>query len=209
MKEEEAQLEVDRTSKEGKFSWQLVSPDVCLPQIFRTQPDGSTDGYVSVKMAEKSLLERFFKSLPYEVMRIPRVLGHPLTASERKLLFEINRSHCDSLFGEMEKFSKDHLVKSKEFCQYITFLSVSKARINSDISHSDKFGFLRILRTGDVPYVVVQQEKLIPLFYFEEAGTETVSKVTVSDWDWAYLKFCCKVPRIHRTLILTIMVILS
>ena len=204
-KEEEAKLELDRTSVEGKFSWHLVSRDVCLPQILRTQPDGSTVGYVSVKMAEKTLLETFFKSLPYEVTRIPTVWAHPLTASERRLLFEINRGHCDSLFGEMEKFSKDHLVNREEFCQYFTFLSVSQARINSNVSQApgtQQFGFLRINGNGDVPYVVVQQEKLIPLFYFEEAGTETISKVTVSDWDWAYLKFCCKVPQIHRTLIL-------
>ena len=196
VKDEEAQVELDQTSVEGKFSWHLVSPEVCLPQIFRTEQDGSTVGYVSVKMAEKSLLETFFKSLPYEVTRIPRVSGHPLTASERRLLFEINRGHCDSLFGEMEKFSKDHLVNREEFCQYFTFLSVSQARINSNISQGDhRFGFLRINGSGDVPYVVVHHQKLIPLFYFEEAGTETVSKVTVSDWDWAYLKFCCKVPQ--------------
>ena len=201
VKEEEAHLELDQTSVEGKFSWRLVSRGVCLPQIMRTQPDGSTVGHVSVKMAEKTLLETFFKSLPYEVTRIPSVLASPLTTSERRLLFEINRAHCDNLFGEMEKFSKDHLVNSEELGHYITFLSLSQARIKSNISQADnRFGFLRINGTGDVPYVVVQHQKLIPLFYFEESGTETVTKVSVSDWDWAYLKLCCKVPQIlHRT----------
>ena len=213
VKEDEAHLEVDQTSVEGKFSWCQVSlsPPVCLPQILRTQPDGSTVSHVSVRMAEKTLLEKFFKSLPYEVTRIPSVLAHPLTVSERRLLFEVNRAHCDNLFGEMEKFSQDHLVNSEEFCHYVTFLSLSQARIKSSISQANnRFGFLRINGTGDVPYVVVQHQKLIPLFYFEEAGTESVSKVSVSDWDWAYLKLCCKVPQIlHRTLISPMMSIFS
>ena len=188
-------MELDQSSVEGKFSWHLVSSNACLPQILRTRPDGSTVGYISVKMAEKSLLETFLKSLPFEVMRIPRILAHRVTLSESRLLFEINRCHCDSFFGQMDHFSKDHLVNAEEFCRYVTFLSLSQARINSNISQGDsRFGFLRINGTGDVPYVVVQEQKLIPLFYFEEAGTESVSKVTVSDWDWAYLKFCCKVP---------------
>lgn len=199
VKEEQGLLELDRTSSEGKFSWHLVSgvtPDVCLPQVLRTRPDGSTVGYISVKMAEKTLLDTFLKSLPYEVMRIPRVLAHPIMATERKLLFEINKLHCDSHFGEMVHFTKDHLINSEEFTHYCTFLSLSLASINSTISQGDnRFGFLRINGTGDVPYVLVQQQKLIPLFYFEEAGTETVSKVSVSDWDWAYLKFCCKVQQ--------------
>ena len=194
MKEEEPHL--DQTSVEGKFSWFLVSSDVCLPQILRNHPDGSTVGYVSVKMAEKALLETFLKSLPFEVMKIPRVLAYDVTVSESRLLFEINRGHCDSHFGQMDHFNKDHLVNTEEFSRYFTFLSVSQARINSNISQGDhRFGFLRINGSGDVPYVVVHHQKLIPLFYFEEAGTETVSKVTVSDWDWAYLKFCCKVPQ--------------
>ena len=196
VKEETGNLELDQSSTEGKFSWHLVSRDICLPQILRTQPDGSTVGYISVKMAEKSLLKTFLESLPSEVMMIPGVLGHPVTASERKLLFEINRVHCDSQFGDMEKFSKDRLINSQEFSHYFAFLSISQARLDSKISQADsRFGFLRIMGSGDVPYVVVQQQKLIPLFYFEEAGTETVSKVAVSDWDWAYLKFCCKVAQ--------------
>ena len=192
-KEEEGDLELDQTSAEGKFSWYPVSSDVFLPQILRSHPDGSTVGYISVKMAEKVLLETFLKSLPFEVMRIPRVLAHDVTTSERRLLNEINKGHCDGHFGQI---IKDHLVNTEEFCRYVTFLSLSQGRITSNISQGNtRFGFLRINGSGDVPYVVVQQQKLIPLFYFEEAGTETVSKVTVCDWDWAYLKLCCKVPQ--------------
>ena len=145
VKEESGQVELDQTSTERKFSWHLVSRDICLPQILRTQPDGSTLGYVSVKMAEKSLLKTFLESLPSEVMMIPRVLGHPVTANERRLLFEINRVHCDSQFGDMEKFSKDRLINSQEFSHYFAFLSISQARLDSKISQVDsRFGFLRI-----------------------------------------------------------------
>ena len=56
--------DMDQSSVEGKFSWLLVSNQFCLPQILRTEPDGSSVEYVSVKMSERNLLEKFLKSLP-------------------------------------------------------------------------------------------------------------------------------------------------
>ena len=193
--------DLDQSSMEGKFSWLLVSNRFYLPQILRTEPDGSSVGYVSVKMSERSLLEKFLKSLPYEVLTTPTVLARKITSNERRLLFEINSGHCDAHFGKTEYFINDLLVRGEDFCQFFTFLSLCQARISpnsSSISPGEKrFGFLRIDGSQDCPYVVVEGRKFFPLFYFEELGADQVSSVSVnvSGWDWAYLKFCCKVPQ--------------
>ena len=193
---------MDQSSVEGKFSWLSVSNRFFLPQIQRTQPDGSCVGYVSVMMSERSLLEKFLKSLPYEVLTTPTVLARKITSNERRLLFEINSGHCDAHFGgKSEYFINDLVVPAEDFCQFYTFLSLCQARLspnNSTISPGEKrFGFLRIAGSQDCPYVVVEDRKFFPLFYFEEIGAEAVSSigVNISGWDWAYLKFCCKVPQ--------------
>ena len=148
-------------------------------------------------MSEKSLLEKLLKSLPYEVITTPTVLARKITANERRLLFEINSGHCDAHFGKTEYFLDDLLVPSEDFCQFYTFLSLCQARLSSNSSNMSpedkRFGFLRINGSHDCPYVVVEGRKFFPLFYFEEVGTDVVSSVTISGWDWAYLKFCCKV----------------
>ena len=63
--------ELDQTSVEKKFSWLQVSSGVFLPQILRTRPDGSTDCYVSVKMAGISLFQSLNISKAKKTLRIP------------------------------------------------------------------------------------------------------------------------------------------
>ena len=191
--------DMDQSSVEGKFTWLLVSNRFYLPQILRSEPDGSSVEYVSVKMTERNLLEKFLKSLPYEVTTTPTVLAHKITSNERRLLFEINSGHCDDHFGKSEYFCDDFLVRAEDFCQFYNFLSLCQARLSPNSSNistagEKRFGFLRINGTSDCPYVVVEGRKLFPLFYFEEIGKDVAaSTVNISGWDWAFLKFCCKV----------------
>ena len=194
--------DMDQSSVEGKFTWLLVSNRFYLPQILRSEPDGSSVEYVSVKMIERKLLETFLKVLPYEVLTTPTVLAYKITSNERRLLFEINSGHCDDHFGKSEYFIDDLLVRAEDFCQFYNFLSLCQARLSPDSSNippgENRFGFLRINGTSDCPYVVVGGRKLFPLFYFEEIGSDVeAGTVDISGWDWAYLRFCCKVAALY------------
>ena len=196
--------QMDHTSEEGKFSWLVISNQFCLPQIMRKEEDGSSVGYISVKMAEKGLLDSFLKTLPGEVVTIPQVMSYRVTASERRLLFEINSGQCDSYFWDSEAYYyfNDLLIPSQDLCQYYSFLTLCLARISGEaMDQENKFGFLRINSTSDVPYVVVEGQKYIPLFYFEEEGKGEVSPVQISGWDWAYLQFCCKVQAVKESML--------
>ena len=193
---------IDQNSVEGKWKWTIVPNNTCIPQILRYEPDGSCQGYLSVLMLEKTLLEPFLKTLPYEVITNPTIFSHKVTSSERRLLYEINNDHCNSSFGRTELFMNDLLVRSEDFCQYFTYLSLCQARISPQRLDGEKrFGFLRINNTSDVPYVVVRGQKMIPLFYFEEAGGGGVREVDVSGWDWTYLRFCCKVQGVKQAML--------
>ena len=192
---------MDQSSVEGKFFW-LVSNQTCIPQILRFEPDGSQRGYVSVLMSEKTILGPFLKTLPYEVITNPTIFSHKVTSNERRLLYEINNGHCNSSFGRTELFMNDLLVRSEDFCQYFTYLSLCQARISPQKLDGEKrFGFLRINKTNDVPYVVVGGQKMIPCFYFEEAGDGSLREVDISGWDWTYLKFCCKVQGVKQAML--------
>lgn len=199
--------QMDHTSEEGKFSWLVISNKFCLPQIMRKEEDGSSVGYISVKMAEKGLLDSFLKTLPSEVVTIPQVMSYRVAANERRLLLEINSGQCDSYFWDTDAYFYDHnyndlLILSQDLCQYYTFLKLCLARISGEaMDQENKFGFLRINSTSDVPYVAVEGQKYIPLFYFEEEGTGEVSPVRISGWDWAYLRFCCKVQGVKESML--------
>ena len=109
------------------------------------------------------------KNLPYEVMaNISNIYSFKVTEAEAKLLFEINARHCDNNFGKNETFVRDFLVQSDEFLSFYNFLSLCNDKMVLKKSNEhDKCGFLRIDGKSDVPYVVVDDIKFMPLFYFE------------------------------------------
>ena len=61
---------------------------------------------------------------------------------------------------------------------------------------------LRINKESVVPYVVKNNVKHLPLFYFE-GEIDHLKKLkldSIDTWDLAYLKFCCKVQGIRNDL---------
>ena len=185
---------LDQRSLEGKFTWMQVGNKGYLPVITRNEVNGSITKFVSVKMVEKGFLGQFMKNLPYEVMsNISNIYSYKVTEAEAKLLFEINARHCDNNFGKNETFVRDFLVQSDEFLNFYSFLTLCNDKMVLKKSNEhDKCGFLRIDGKSDVPYVVFDNIKYMPLFYFEgELGS--IARKEIESWDWAYLKFCCKV----------------
>jgi len=187
---------LDERSKLGQFGWAGVA-GICLPTIFRMK----NQNLVSVRMVERSLLSKFLHSLPMEVLSCPNVHSYMVTDVEARLLNEINTRHTDCMFGKENFTTKDLLVKQDDAEQFYKFLDISHMKmILKKSSDKDRCGFLRIGGTSDVPYVVVEGTKFLPLFYFE--GEIDLKKcVTLAGWDWAYLKFCCKVQGVKDELI--------
>ena len=192
----------DQSSTEGKFSWVQVSNKGYLPEITRYDTNAKPTRYISVKMAEKGFLSQYMKNLPPEVLtNVSSIYSHKATDAEAKLLFEINTRHCDSSFGKNESFVKDLLVKSDDFVEFYNFLTLCNEKmVLKKSSEQDKCGFLRIANTSDVPYVVINKIKHMPLFYFEgELGS--MARKDIKSWDWAYLKFCCKIQGVKSDIL--------
>jgi len=195
--------QLDQNSTEGKFTWIPVNNKGYLPEVIRYDPSGKIEKFVSVKMAEKGFIGQFMKNLPYEVMaKIANISSHKVTEAEAILLNEINARHCDNSFGKNESFVRDLLVKSDEFVNFYTFLNLcsDKMVLKKSQVGKDKCGFLRIAGASDVPYVLIDDKKYLPMFYFEgEVGS--MKRKEISSWDWAYLKFCCKIQGVKDDLL--------
>jgi len=188
----------DELSKAGKFGWCQVA-GVSLPVIFRSEGES----FLSVRMTERALLSRFLQVLPNEVVTCPFVHSFRMTEVEARLMNEINTKHADNQYGKESFTIKDLVVKKEDVDKFYQFLDLCyKKMIIKKSTDKDLCGFLRIGGTSDVPYADVGGVKHLPLFYFEGEGSIDPDKcLTLTDWDWAYLRFCCKVQGVKDELI--------
>merc|ERR1712142_847576 len=67
-------------------------------------------------------------------------------------------------------------------------------------TESDRCGFIRIGGTSDVPYTQIDGVRYLPSFYFE-GEIDNAKILSLTGWDWAYLRFCCKVQGVKDELI--------
>jgi len=153
-----------------------------------------------VRMVGKVLLAKFL-GLPNEVLTCATVFSFRLTEAEMKLLNEINSIHCDSKYGKERFNAQDLLVKKDDIVELYKFMDLChKKMILKKSTERDRCGFIRIGGTSDVPYTQIDGVKYLPSFYFE-GEIDYAKSLSLTGWDWAYLRFCCKVQGVKDELI--------
>jgi hypothetical protein len=189
--------DMDEESQKGRFGWYELERQH-LPYIFRH----GQEKFTSVRMVERRLLAKFLQSLPAEVKSCTSIKSYYITDNESKLLNEINVRHADSAYGKEAFTTKDLVVKVEEAEEFYKFLHLCHKKLVARKSNaSDRCGFLRINGESVVPYTIKNGAKFVPLFYFEGETSElSLTSNSVSGWDLAYLKFCCKVQGIRNEL---------
>jgi hypothetical protein len=196
--------EIDENSKMGKFGWSEISKTV-LPYVFRHD---NREKFVSVRIAEQMILNRFLQALPGEVRSCVDVKSFFMTEPEARLFQEINSWHCSEFYGRQGFTRNDLLVKLDDLVEFHQFLEVChKKLVAKRSSGSDRCGFFRISNESVVPYTTKNGVKMVPLFYFEKCEGDTsevadlqLTSSQVTDWDLAHIKFCCKVQGIKEKL---------
>lgn len=121
------------------------------------------------------------------------------------MLNEINVKHCESLFGkELFTIGTDFIVRLDDLIEFYKFMDICYNKLllqNATNDRSNKCGFVRINDDSVVPYAVKNNQKYVPLFYFEgETDSLKTRAINLDNWDLAYLKFCCKVQGIKNEL---------
>lgn len=153
-------------------------------------------------MVESKLLSKYLNYLHADIYSCTCIHSFYITEAEARLLNEINNKHCEMQFGRETFTTKDLVVKLKDAHEFYTFLDVCYSKLlHNGIDGKEKCGFIRINNESVVPYTVKNDNKFVPLFYFEgETDNLKLKAEKLEDWDLAYLKFCCKVQGIRNEL---------
>jgi len=112
--------------------------------------------------------------------------------------------HSDQVYGkDLFQANKDHIVRMEDVQEFYAFIEVCYKKLLCNITpgRKEKCGFIRINSESVVPYCIKDNQKYVPLFYFE-GETENLRHraVKLENWNLAYLKFCCKVQGIRNEL---------
>ncbi|CAH1985352.1 unnamed protein product [Acanthoscelides obtectus] len=188
---------IDEESVKGRFGWTLMGK-MHIPYIIR-----SGESYCSVRMVEMKVLNKLLNYLHQDLYNCTNIRSYYITESEAKLLNEINFKHCDYQFGREQFTPRDLIVRLSDANEFYQFLGHCYAKLmnTSDADNLDRCGFIRINRESVVPYTVYNDQKYVPLFYFEGETDNLKQRADkLEGWDLSYLKFCCKVQGIRNEL---------
>ncbi|XP_026333406.1 uncharacterized protein LOC113240343 isoform X2 [Hyposmocoma kahamanoa] len=187
----------DEASWKGHFGWDMLGK--ChIPYIYRS----GGEKYVAVRMVEIKLLNKYLNYLHADIYSCTCIRSYYITEIEARLLNEINNRHCDSQFGRDPFTQKDLVVRLSDAYEFYNFLDVCYNKLLRGTTNTkDKCGFIRINKESVVPYTVRDNQKFVPLFYFEgETDNLKLKADQLKGWDLSYLKFCCKVQGIRNEL---------
>lgn len=187
---------IDEESVRGRFGWTTLGT-AHIPYIFR-----SGDKYCAVRMVEVKLLNKYLNFLHQDIYNCTCIRSYYITDAEGRLLNEINVRHCDYQFGREQFTTRDLIVRLSDAEEFYNFLDACYNKLlNGSQNVTDRCGFIRINQESVVPYTVYNDQKFVPLFYFEgETDNLKLKAEKLEGWDLSYLKFCCKVQGIRNEL---------
>lgn len=186
----------DEASIRGRFGWITIAKSH-IPYIIRGE-----EYYCSVRMVEMKILNRYLTYLHPDIYNCTCIRSYFITEAECRLLNEINMKHCDCQFGREQFTTMDLIVRLSDAEEFFKFLSACYSKLLSgEVTSLDRCGFIRINKESVVPYTIYQNQKYVPLFYFEGETDNLKQKADkLEGWDLSYLKFCCKVQGIRNEL---------
>lgn len=159
--------------------------------------------FVSVRVAETQLLSTYLNYLHPDIYTCTSVKSHFITEAEAKLFNELNQKHCDQFYGKDQFHAgKDYIVRLEDVQEFYNFIEVCYKKLLCQLTgRRETCGFIRINSESVVPYCIKDDQKYVPLFYFEgETDNLRHRAVKLENWNLAYLKFCCKVQGIRNEL---------
>lgn len=188
----------------GRFEWEKIKA-FSVPYIFRVV-NGERIRFISIYHANTLLLSKYLDIIhPDIISACKSVNGLLISAAEAILLTDINLKHSDQHY----KFTagKDFIGLMEEILEFYVFLRncYRKIRCKPMLGNTELFGFIRFHTSQSiqvVPYIIINQKKYVPLFFFKNVPMITKfpksSIVKLKNVYLAYLKFCCKIQGITK-----------
>lgn len=182
-------------SNSGKFGWTVIE-DVPVPFIYR-----GDEPYTSTRILETYVFKKYESILHPSIFSCVSIMCWLMHSAEVRLFNEINSFHCDNLYGPLFNCSET-LVKLQDAIELSTFLTLCTNKLKQvEDSSTNRCGFYKLNKEAVVPYIMVNKEAYLPIFYFEgEVENINHKSIQISGWDVCYLKFCCKIQQIKESL---------
>ncbi|VVC28879.1 Hypothetical protein CINCED_3A020835 [Cinara cedri] len=186
----------------GMFAWELIGT-IYQPLILR-KINGFIFKYVSKQTLENEILKKYFNYKNMDVFSCISLKTYTIDKCEAKLLTNINNLHAGKKYGKKLKFKAGidwiiSLEDAKELYEFIEYCYI-KLRNNSVPDRKEKCGFILIDSHFIVSYYIKDNQKFIPLFYFENKMNDLIRHcaIKLENWDLAYLKFWFKVQGVRK-----------
>ncbi|MGI4816419.1 MAG: hypothetical protein ACRYE7_00265 [Janthinobacterium lividum] len=164
--------------------------------------NGEKLNFVSLRMAETQLLSIYLRNLHEKIYTCASFKGHIITADEARLLNNINKKHADCVYGNENFFAgKDYIARLEDVHQYYIFLDVCYQVLINNIytGLKTRCGFITINSKLNAPYCIINNQKYIPIFYFDCETEKLIPQaIKLENWNLAYLKFCFTIMGIKK-----------
>ncbi|XP_025200589.1 uncharacterized protein LOC112598377 [Melanaphis sacchari] len=196
------------SENQDQIGWVTIS-SCSLPFVTRIVNDERLQ-FVSVRMAENNLLQRYISQLHINVMKFSPAKSLYMNNFEAKYFNKMNQIHRDKLYKENTPFkTTDCIVRVEDVKEFHIFIEFCHTKLFNDVIPNtyDKCGFICVSDEFDmsvIPYIVKDNIKYTPLFFFETESDLTPLCKKMEGWCIAYLKFCFKVMDINYELFLSI-----
>lgn len=183
----------------GRFIWRNVEGYYipCLIRIIKNE----RQYFVAMKIAQSDLLMSYLKHLHPEIYEYLPMPSYFINEAEAKVLNELNQKFADEMYGKKLFLSgEDKLIRFDDLVKFYEFLKFCyKKLVNIGTpDRRDICGFIRINSDAVVPYCLKEDQKYLPLVYFDGQidGLRQRAIKLEKCWSLAYLKFCCRVQGI-------------
>lgn len=189
------------------FDW-VSTPKSRLPSISRIV-NGERIQYVSVRHAEIFLLAKYLSFIHHDIVSTCTfVKALNISKEEASLLSLINYRYMNNaqcLFTFV--VGKDYIASLEDTMNFYYFIKLCYRCLRNRVEPDDiyQFGYVKLhLLTcfKVVPYVLINNIKYLPLFYFNDVTTQIRRHaVPIKGLNMSFIKFCCKVQGIEYNII--------
>lgn len=157
--------------------------------------------YIAVRIVESMIIQPYSEGrVPQTVFKCINIHSDNMTQNEANLLNEINKEHCDYLYGYEPFLNQDVILKQQDVIALAKFLEASREIFS--LQPVEWLGFINISGSLVAPYIskkipvktensssMTELRKFVPQSLVQhKVVIARVEKLPIEEWDLSYLK---------------------
>lgn len=132
---------IDTPSQRQRFGWERIGEDLAIPVIIRT----NNVRYCPTRIVEQVIIKKY-ATLPQNVFTCITLKSFYLTATEARLLTEINANHCNQYYGADFFSIQDVIISASDVMNLSRYLNVAKKMYSKEMQDiNNYYGLIKIV----------------------------------------------------------------